>query len=41
MYEKVLYEMRARVRLGRMAISIHTLDEMRDDKLTIESGEML
>jgi hypothetical protein len=33
MYEKVLYEMRARVRLGRMAISIHTLDEMRDDEL--------
>lgn len=33
MYEKVLREMRERVRLGRFALSIHAIDEMRNDDL--------
>jgi len=33
MHEKILHEMRARVRLGRIAISVHALDEMRNDNL--------
>ena len=36
MFEKILYEMRARVRVGRMAMSTHAIDEMHADWLTVD-----
>jgi len=36
MFDKILVEMRARVRAGRIAMSIHATDEMHLDGLTLD-----
>ncbi len=36
MFDKILAEMRARVRNGRLAMSIHATDEMHVDGLTLD-----
>ncbi len=36
MFEKILHEMRARVRAGRMAMGVHAIDEMHADGLTLD-----
>lgn len=36
MFERILWEMRARVRAGHLAMTIHAIEEMMADELTLE-----
>lgn len=36
MFDKILAEMRSRVRAGRVAMSIHAIEEMREDGLSLD-----